>query len=541
MKIALLGNFTLDFISTEIKKKISAEIYVAGFNQYQIEIFNDHSNLYAFKPDFIILLLDGPTFFQNKNLLTAQNEITELYEKIEKNVHCYFIVNNVHLFNYINTINDYNTEINNKQIQNNFNLFLNQLSVKHDNFFVLDILSEIEKYGFTNLYDNSIWSFAKSRFNKKGNIITADKVKILIDAMLNNHKKCIIVDLDNTLWGGIIGEDGMTGIQLAQHNQGKHYTEFQKKLLKIKEKGILLGICSKNNEQDAKEVFDNHPEMILKWDDFVIRKINWNDKSKNIKEIALELNIGIDSLVFIDDNPYERQLVGSQTDAIVPDFPDKIENLSDFISDVDVKYFSKFKITEEDKEKTQQYISNQKRTEVEKKSNSMEEFLTSLKMELVIRKVNKELIPRVAQMTQKTNQFNFTTRRYNENQIEEMINDKRYNVVCGDVKDMYGDYGTVILIITEEINNRIEINTFLMSCRVIGRLVENEFLLGMKKYLKSTSKIYGLYFPTKKNVLVVKKFDELGFPVVFENEERKEYLIDLSKINSLNLIKVAYE
>lgn len=541
MRIALIGNFTLDFIGAEIKKKISAEFYLSGFNQYQIEIFNDKSNLYSFQPDVIILFLDGHTLFYNKDLLQVQNEIVELYEKINLNYKGYFIVNNVHLYNYINKIYDYNNENNNKQIQNNFNLFLNQLSVKYDNLFVLDILTEIEKYGFANLYDNSIWSFAKSRFNKKGNIITADKTKILIDAILNNHKKCIIVDLDNTLWGGIIGEDGIAGIQLAQDNQGKHYIEFQKKLLKIKEKGILLCICSKNNEQDAKEVFDNHPEMFLKWDDFVIRKINWNNKANNITEIAQELNIGADSIVFIDDNPYERQLVSTQTNAVVPEFPDKIENLPDFISEIDLKYFSKFKITEEDKEKTQQYVSNKKRAEVEKKSNSMEDFLHSLKMELVIKRVNQNLVPRIAQMTQKTNQFNFTTRRYTEKNIEAMLNDNRYNVICGDVKDMYGDYGTVILIITEEINDRIELNTFLMSCRVIGRLVEIEFLLGLKNYLIATSKVYGLYYPTKKNVLVVNKFDELGFPVVFENEERKEYIIDLNKIKSSNLIKVTYE
>lgn len=546
MKTAFLSNFTIDVIAEKFKKTLeNAEIYISGYNQYNVDIINKESQYYKFKPDFTIIILDGNTFFNNRTLKEAKTEIGQLFELNSQNHNSYFFVSNVLIDSSINNIYNYNKAGNPKQLQAEFNLFLNKEANRQERFFVLDVLSIIEQNGKKNIYDNGLWVYGKVRYNKFGTELIVDKIANLINAILNQTKKCLVLDLDNTLWGGVIGEDGIDGIKLGKDEIGNIYLNFQKAIAGIKEKGILLALCSKNNMDDAKEVFYKHKYSILKWNDFIIKKINWKQKDVSIKEIAKELNIGEDSLVFIDDNPFEMEIVRTNTNVIVPEFPENIEDLLNFILNVDERYFSRMKITEEDKEKTKQYIDNIKREELRTSTKTLEEYVKTLKMELTIEPFKNENLARISQMTQKTNQFNFTTKRYSENDILNLSQNPDYVIFTGKVKDKFGNYGVVLLLIAEIQNKQAFIDTFLMSCRVIGRFVENSFINRISQILQSKGikKIFGNYIPTKKNILVKEKYDELGFGLInTEDDGGKKYSFNCESINKIeNLMRFNYE
>lgn len=540
MKVAFLSNYTVDLIAREFRKISSSEVYISEFNHYQLDIINMESAYYKNCPDYSVLLLDGNTLTKNKSFEEVKEEIDHLFSRNKKMLNNYFIISNIHVSDEINTIHNYNLTNNPKKLQNEINLYLNKLAAQYDNFFVLDILSIIETFGSANLTDNSMWVYGKVRFNKKGTTLAAQKLKQLINAINNSHKKCLVVDLDNTLWGGIIGEDGVDSLQIGCEGIGGIFLEFQRKIRQIKEKGILLAICSKNNPEDVSEVF-NGRALPLSLEDFVVKKINWNAKDQNIHDIASELNIGEDSIVFVDDNPVERAIVKQNTLAEVPDFPAKAEDLLDFVKEIDECYFPKLKLTEEDVLKTRQYEQNIKREQLKSGASSLEEFVKSLNMVLTITRARKDLIPRIAQLTQKTNQFNFTTKRYSENEIAALLENPDYKIFVGNVKDKFGDNGWVVLLILKIENGAAQIDTFLMSCRVIGRFVENGFISGVINRLGEVDIIKGEYIPNPKNQSIKNKFEELGFTLTSEEGGIKHYEMIKAKYKNQEIMEVVYE
>jgi len=337
-------------------------------------------------------------------------------------------------------------------------------------------------------------------------------------ALENKRKKCLVVDLDNTLWGGIIGEDGVFGIALGDTYPGLAFRTFQEYLIEASKKGVILAICSKNNLMDVEEVWEKHPSMLLRKEHFSSVRINWSNKGKNIQEIAQELNIGLDSLVFIDDNPAERELVKQMLpDVIVPDFPANPYELPAFILAVWEDYFQVYSLTDEDINKTEQYRQNAKRLNDKIKFISEEDYLKSLDMQLTFIRVNEYNITRIAQMTQKTNQFNLTTRRYKVDDIK-MLVDQGHDVFCLDVKDKFGDNGITAAAIVKYHDNCAEIDSFLLSCRIIGRGIEKQFLLQILNKIsdKGCIMVSSSYIPTKKNKQTERFFDTMGF-----NFERK--------------------
>ncbi|QQK70545.1 HAD-IIIC family phosphatase [Pectobacterium versatile] len=331
--------------------------------------------------------------------------------------------------------------------------------------------------------------------------------------------------------GGVLGEDGISGIQLSSSGIGSVYQNFQREILKIKQKGILLALSSKNNIADVELAFKDHPDMILKLDDFVLKKVDWELKSINLKNIAAELNIGEDALVFIDDNPMERKLVSSNTEVVVPNFPDSVDMLLDFITDVDKKFFSKVSITDEDLNKTEQYQQIFLRKSEENKFNNYHDFIRSLGIELTITKNDKKNVNRISQLTQKTNQFNFTVKRYSEADIELFMDDPQKSVYTGEVKDKFGCYGLVIIAIINHVNNDVIIDSFLMSCRVIGKLVEKAFLDNILNSYDNLNKVVGIYKPTKKNVVVENFYPENGFIFDYIDSDDQRFYHALSPIN----------
>ena len=327
-------------------------------------------------------------------------------------------------------------------------------------------------------------------------------------ALALQRKKCLVLDLDNTLWGGVLGEDGIDGVQLDGDYPGKAFHLWNEGLRELESEGVLLAICSKNNEADVEALLAAR-EMPLKLEDFVSKRINWLDKATNIRAIAEELNIGLDSMVFVDDNPTERELIRQQLPMVaVPEFPAQPYGLAELNAQLVREYFSVYALTDEDRKKTEQYRQNASRKQLEAQFTDMTDFLRSLEMKLKIERVEAQSvsIPRVVQMTQKTNQFNLTTHRYTEDDIRSMMA-RGAEVWTLAVRDRFGDNGiTGLMILVPE--NGWRIDTMLMSCRVLGKGIEEAFF----KYVISQYKgsLHGEYIPTAKNAQVADFYTRMG-------------------------------
>jgi FkbH-like protein len=327
-----------------------------------------------------------------------------------------------------------------------------------------------------------------------------------------------VLDLDNTCWGGVIGDDGLDGIQIGTETAvAEAYTAFQQYAKDLKDRGITLAVCSKNDFANAKEGF-SHPDSILKFEDFTSFKANWDPKSHNIVDIAKEINIGIDALVFIDDNPVEREIVSSQVPHVsVPDIGDDITQYIDYIDKSG--YFEPIALLEDDTMRNKYYEDNKKRLEEETQFQSYDEFLESLDMSGEIKAFSPVYLDRITQLTNKTNQFNLTTKRYTFAEIEEMSNSDKYITLYGKLSDKFGDNGLISIVIGELKERTCHIDLWLMSCRVLKRGMEEAMLDSLvSECQKSNIKtILGYYYKTKKNSMVLDLFEKFGFELKEQN------------------------
>lgn len=327
------------------------------------------------------------------------------------------------------------------------------------------------------------------------------------------RKKCLVLDLDNTLWGGVLGEDGIDGIALGGDYPGKAFAWWQQALLQLQQRGVILAVCSKNNEADVTEAWDKNPFMVLKREHFSAVRINWNDKAANMRELAQELNIGLDSMVFIDDNPAERQLISTMLPEVeVPEFPEKPYLLMPFFKQLVDRYFRVYAVTDEDRAKTEQYRANALRNEQRTRFEDYEDYLRSLSMELDIIPANGHNLARIAQMTQKTNQFNLTTMRYSEDDLRFQLSN-HWRIYCLSVKDCFGDNGiTGAITVIPQGGQLAEISSLLMSCRILGRGIETAFVNAVinRLYSEGVSKVTARYLPTAKNGQTADFWDRVG-------------------------------
>lgn len=296
-------------------------------------------------------------------------------------------------------------------------------------------------------------------------------------------KKCLVLDLDNTLWGGVIGEDGINGIALSLASPGNSFMAFQQAILDHYDRGVILAINSRNNENDAFEVIRNHPNMILKEHHFSAFRINWNDKATNIKELALELNIGLDSMVFLDDDPTNRAMVRALVKEVeVPELPVDPKEYTQFLNSL--PYFESLVITDEDKMRGNLYVTERLRREEEKQYESQDDFLKSLDLSLFIFRDNDSCIPRLSQLTGKTNQFNTLKHPFSEEEISEYIKSENHYVYHAKLQDKFGDYGVILFALIEKLEKTWHIKSLLMSCRVFGKGVEEAFFATIVKQAK---------------------------------------------------------
>ena len=503
--IALLSNITIDSLAQSVSKATGAEVYTSsGYNTWVQELLS--ASFDGSTPDCVFLVLDGTQLMGDafpadwgaaKEVLDEALSIIIGFASSHKDVPI-----------FVSSL-----DIPSKKIQPYIATRIERkaetywLSALEENGIpVLDIKELVSSIGRDKFYSQRMWYLGSIPYSMTGEKAIAEEISYALNAIKGRRAKCMVLDLDNTLWGGVIGEDGIGGIELSTTKEGARYRDFQKRIKDIKEEGAILAVVSKNNIEDALDGINKHPDMILREKDFVAIKANWEPKPVNIDELAKELNIGLDSFVFIDDNPIEREAVKTALpQVIVPEFPKDTANLEKFAMEIGEKYFPTLKLTKEDTQKTEQYQIEHKRSELKKEAPSMEEYLKSLEMKLSIREITEEDIPRAAQLTQKTNQFNLTTRRYTESDIRRMKEDENYRIWIGELKDRFGSYGKVILAIVRlEPEHRAVIDTFLMSCRVMGRNVETDFLKHIEQSLKEEGirEIIGEYIATPKNIVV---------------------------------------
>jgi FkbH-like protein len=416
---------------------------------------------------------------------------------------------------------------------NDYNAFVYTLSTQQENIKVVDFAGFLKMYPLKSLVDWKYYYLSQMVLNPRLASDFKEWFTSQIKAIELRRKKCLVLDLDNTLWGGVLGEDGIEGVALGGDYPGKAYLMFQQQILSLSREGIILAICSKNNREDVQKMWTEHPDIILKAEHFSSMHINWNNKADNIREIARELNIGLDSLVFIDDNPAEREIVKNYVqEVIVPDFPEQPYMLPIFFKEIAEQYFKIYSLTEEDRVKTEQYKANAQRTNAKQGYTNMEEYIRNLEIELKIVEVNNTTLSRVAQMTQKTNQFNLTTRRYADTEIRQMLN-KGYKVYTLSVSDKFGDDGITGLCIIDFTDKVANIDSLLLSCRILGKDIEKAFMTYILKTLQTIGikTLAAEYIPTLKNGQVKDFYEKMGFTLSSVNEKgEKKYLCATDRI-----------
>ena len=353
------------------------------------------------------------------------------------------------------------------------------------------------------------------------------------DELALRRKKCLVLDLDNTLWGGVLGEDGVDGIKLGGDYPGNAFAEWQRALLQLARNGVILAVCSKNNKADVIQAWETNPFMVLKREHFSATRINWQDKATNLREIADELNIGLDSFVFLDDSPAERELIRQLLPQVeVPEFPDKPHQLMPFFQSLVERFFRIYTVTDEDRAKTQQYRDNALRRAQQQRFTDLDSFLQSLSMELDIIPADEFNLPRIAQMTQKTNQFNLTTRRYTQADIQQRI-DAGWHVYCLSVRDRFGDSGITGAIMLEPQGGGVmAVDSLLLSCRILGRGIEQAFTASVFNLLRAggCSQVEAAYLPTAKNGQTAAFYDGMGMTCTATGPDgSKHYSLDLDK------------
>lgn len=407
-----------------------------------------------------------------------------------------------------------------------YNAALFEAEKTHANLKVLDYSDFTRNYFVADLFDWKFYFISQMGINPK---LTKDFQtwwNRKLESIALKRKKCVVLDLDNTLWGGVLGEDGISGIKIGGDYPGKAFAFFQKSLLQLSKAGVILTVCSKNNEADVLEAWEKNPFMVLKKENFAAYRINWTDKATNIRELATELNIGLDSFVFVDDNPTERELIKQMLPMVsVPDFPAQPYELPMFFKKMVDDYFKVYSITDEDKKKTEQYKANAARAQAQQSFTDFGAFLESLDIQITIEAANEFNIPRIAQMTQKTNQFNLTTKRYTDADVRRFV-DEGWKILCISVADKFGDNGITGAIMV----NDNEIDSLLLSCRILGKGIEKAFLKRVLLLLKESGidSVKAAYLPTLKNGQVADFYDRCGFKCVSENNGQKSYEIDLA-------------
>ena len=532
MKIAILSSFTLNGLSEILHVKCSElgigyRSFVAGYNQYAQELINSKSEYYKFSPDVTFLIIDirnllGENFFfpynisdnERKSLVSEKiNHLENMIMNFEKNLNSKLIIANFNIPSYSpNGVLETKFDFGFHEMIEELNKSLRDISKNHNSVYVYNFNQFISKYGEKNIFDYR--QFHVGDIQIALNFLPQFGYDLMsyIKPITGTNRKCIVLDLDNTLWGGIIGEDGFDGIELGHSPNGKAFVDFQKELLSLWNQGIILAINSKNNFDDAMNVIKEHPNMILREKNFASIKINWNDKAENLKQIANKINIGLNSIVFFDDDKLNQERIKHEFPEVLT-----VELSSDpsYFSAIlkDLNDFNVLQRTEDDVKRGEMYAQQRERKEFQKSISNLDDFLEQLDIQVKMKKTSEFLIPRISQLTLKTNQFNLTTKRYQEEEIRNFANNDKFIVGCAQVLDKFGDNGITGVYIINKEDKVWNIDTFLLSCRIMGRGVENGILSQILIDAKNNGieEIRANFIPTKKNKPAENFLSDFGF------------------------------
>ncbi len=410
------------------------------------------------------------------------------------------------------------------------------------NAFFVDIDACVRRIGAKDFYDLRFWHLAQAPYTRAAAAEIASEEFKFFRNLKGRNKKCLVLDCDNTLWGGVVGEDGLNGIKLGGGYPGSAFSEFQREIVSLYHRGVILALCSKNNEEDVWEVFDRHPDRVLRREHIAAWRINWKDKAANIRELAAELNIGLDSIVFAEDSEFEAGLVREHVPEVEVLLLPKDRPVEYKKTLASCGFFDTVALTEEDRNRGKMYREESARRQMKAESGDLASYYRSLEMRLELGLVNEFTIPRIAQQTQKVNQFNLTTRRYNDADIARFAVSKDHEVYWLRVADRFGDLGIVGTCIVKYEADRAEIETFLLSCRALGRGIEKKFLAEVleRARKRGAKKAVGEYLKTQKNAQTETFYAENGFTAVTpEAGDRKLFVCPLETL-PLPLQKIDY-
>jgi FkbH-like protein len=551
-KVAFLRSFALEPILPLLQAAaalngIGLTAHLSDFNAYTQEILNASSRLYEFDPQAVFLAVQTQDFVPDlwcryaelspdeveKTIETAQVTLDNLISSFRLRHRAYLVVHNFEVPPFpASGLLDAQAEKGQIEAIREVNRALVRIAREKPGVYVLDYDSLISRFGRLRWRDERKWLMARMPISATGLIHFAEEYVRFLLPLASRTCKALAVDLDNTLWGGIIGEDGLNGIQLGPEYPGAAYVALQRAILDLYKRGMILAICSKNNPEDGLEALEKHPHMLLRRHHFAAVRVNWNDKAQNLREIAEELNIGMDSLAFLDDSPQERECVRRELpEVFVIDLPAEPMEFSLTLRQCPV--FERLKLSEEDRERSRYYAEERQRKNLEKTAGSLENFYESLQMAAEIGLVSSDSLPRVAQLTQKTNQFNLTTQRYTEQEIRELLEDPSWRVYYLRASDKFGDSGIVGVAMTRQQQETVEISSFLMSCRVIGRTLETAFLayLVQEATEQGAHWLRGRFIPTKKNAPARDFYASHGFHLI-KQQENGESLWELDLRNT---------
>lgn len=523
MRIAILSNINLGNIPKEVGKKHEVLTPEGYGNLFEL-MFNKNSEYHIFNPQITCIVVDICEII--KDIVDSEKvygHIDEWFGYLEKAVlpgHTYFISDIDYRGCGLSVAAFGQNEV--WKIESYWKQRL-QILCEASGIFVFEYKKIVEYIGKQQFYSAKLWYLGKIPYSNVAQKLIGKQLLEMLGRYKMPTYKVLLLDLDNTLWGGVAGEEGIDGVKLSEDGPGGIYKDFQRVLHAIKDNGILLGIVSKNNEGDALEVIKKHPHMILKEDDFVVCKINWEQKHLNVLNIAKELNLGVDAFVFIDDNPTERELIKAFIpEVVVPEFPKALEELPRFALDIYETYFKPLILTKEDKNRTQQYKANEQRSKTQKVAARFEDFLEELEIEIACFKNDGAYADRVQQLLGKTNQFNLTTKRYTPQEVYDRVADEKTNVYSFKVKDRFGDYGIVGVAIVDKTREIPIIDSFLMSCRTMSKWIENYMLDYIEKDLLSEgyTTLIGCYEATEKNKPVQDFYSCNGYEIINENQHQ---------------------
>jgi FkbH-like protein len=561
-RVAILGGYSL-YPFRELLEHFCeiegtpCELWLGDYDNYISEIMDDASGLYSFDPQVVLVMpseqrcryqgrLTDPREAQQAEASQTVSSLLDLVGKVHEKSRAEVIVANFmppvrHDLGAFRSRTMGSDWVFRKWV--NMELGLNAPGYLH----ICDLEFLAHRHGGLNARDERSWFESKQPCSPSLLVEFAKEVAHLIASLKRSPKKVLALDLDNTLWGGVVADDGLEGIELGDTSpRGEAFKAFQKYIVSLKQRGVLLAVASKNDHKKAAEVFEKHPEMVLRMDDVVSFKANWEPKSDNLRQMAAELNLGLDSFVFVDDNPAEIEIVRQFTPEVAtillgPDPAGYVAQIAD------CRLFEPRSITSEDADRTNQYRAEAQRQNLEASVTDMDSYLESLAMESAISEFTLVDVPRLAQLINKSNQFNLTTRRRTEAEVQALILDQNFTGFCVRLQDRFGDHGLISIVIARHSGKTMAIDTWLMSCRVLKRQVEEEVLNELVRLAgkRGCDRLEGLYLPTPKNDMVRDFYPRMGFTLISENEQCSKFELPLEHFQPIatriKITRRAYE